>query len=89
VVGYFGKDLANPPFKATAGHFNRDPVVISKGIKGLEKRIREDEAITTAITMLRESLTKKQKPNTHLVKPDPGTFIRIPNIYACNSFTTN
>jgi hypothetical protein len=46
-------------------------VVISKGIKGLEKRIREDEAIATAITMLRESLTKKQKPNTHLVKPDP------------------
>jgi hypothetical protein len=37
-------------------------VVISKGIKGLEKRIREDEAIATAITMLRESLTKNTNP---------------------------
>lgn len=62
VVGYLGKELANLPFKATAEHFNCDPVVISKGVKGLEKRIREDEAIATAITMLRESLTKNRKP---------------------------
>jgi hypothetical protein len=62
VVGYLEKQLANLPFKATAGHFNRDPVVISKGIKGLEKRIREDEAIATAITMLRESITKNRNP---------------------------
>jgi REP element-mobilizing transposase RayT len=60
VVGYLAKELANLPFKATAGHFNRDPVVISKGIRGLEKRIREDEAIAAAITMLRESLTKNR-----------------------------
>jgi len=40
VVGYLGKELANLSFKATAGHFNRDPVVISKGIKGLEKMRR-------------------------------------------------
>jgi hypothetical protein len=31
-------------------------------IKGLEKRIREDEAIATAITKLRESLQKNRKP---------------------------
>ena len=40
-------------------------------IKGLEKRIREDRAIATAITMLSESLTKKWETNTHLAKPDP------------------
>ncbi len=40
VVGYLGKELANLPFKATAAHFNRDPVVISKGIKGLENSRR-------------------------------------------------
>ena len=62
VVGYLGKELANLPFKASAGHFNRDPVVISKGIKGLEKRIREDEAIATTIRKLREYLTKNKKP---------------------------
>jgi len=55
------KELANHPFKETAEHFNRDPVVISKGIKGLEKKIREDETISTAITMLQESLTKNRK----------------------------
>jgi hypothetical protein len=36
-------------------------VVISKGIKGLEKKIREDVTIVTAITMLQESLTKNRK----------------------------
>ena len=61
MVGYLAKELANHPFKDTAAHFNRDPVVISKGIKGLEKRISEDETIITAINMLRESLTKNRK----------------------------
>jgi len=46
----------------TAEHFNRDPVVISRGIKGQEKRIREDEAFAAAIAMLRESLTKNRAP---------------------------
>ena len=36
-------------------------VVISKGIKGRGKKIREDETIATGITMLRESLTKNRK----------------------------
>ena len=70
VVGYLAKELANHPFKETAEHFNRDPVLISIGIKGLEKKIREDETISTAITVLQESLTKNRK-NIHLVKPDP------------------
>jgi REP element-mobilizing transposase RayT len=61
VVGYLAKELANHPFKETAEYFNRDPVVISKGIKGLEKKIREDETISTAITVLQESLTKNRK----------------------------
>ena len=52
VVGYLAKKLANHPFKETAEHFKRDPVVISKGIKGLEEKIREDETIATAVTML-------------------------------------
>jgi len=55
------KQLANHPLKETAEHFKRDPVVISKGIKGLEKKIREDETIATAITMLQEFLTKNRK----------------------------
>ena len=60
-MGYLGKEFANLPFKATAEHFNRDPVVISKGIKGLEKRIGEDEAIAAAVTMLKASFTKNRE----------------------------
>ena len=62
VVGYLGKELADLPFKSTAEHFNRDPVVISRGIKGLEKRIREDETFAAAIATLRASLTKNRVP---------------------------
>ncbi len=61
VVGYLAKKLANHSFKKAAEHFNRDPVVISREIRGLEKKIREDETIVTAITMLQESLTKNRK----------------------------
>jgi len=61
VVGYLAKQLANHPLKETAEQFKRDPVVISKGIKGLEKKIDEDKTIITAINMLRESLTKNRK----------------------------
>ncbi|MDY7036693.1 MAG: hypothetical protein SV375_11100 [Thermodesulfobacteriota bacterium] len=43
--------------KEKTEHFNWDTVVISKWINGLEKKIREDETMNTAITMLRESLT--------------------------------
>jgi len=61
VVGYLAKEFANHPFKDTEALFKRDPVVISKGINGLEKRIGEDKTIITAINMLRESLTKDRK----------------------------
>jgi len=36
-------------------------MIISKGIKGLEKKIREDETIATAIRMLQKSLAKNRK----------------------------
>ena len=52
------KEAFNLPIKVTAEHFNRDPVVISRGINGMEKRIREDEAFAAAKAMLRESLEK-------------------------------
>ena len=62
MVGYLGKELADLPIKGTAEHFNRDPVVISRGINGVEKRIREDEAFAAVIAMLRESLEKNRAP---------------------------
>ncbi len=59
--GAIGVRRSSETIKETAEHFNRDPVVISKGIKGLEKKIRDDETISTAITVLHESLTKNRK----------------------------
>ena len=47
--------------KRSCRALQRDTVVISKGIKGLEKKIREDETIRTAITVLQESLTKNRE----------------------------
>jgi hypothetical protein len=35
---------------------------VPKYTNTLEKRLREDEALATAITMLRESLTKNRNP---------------------------
>ena len=61
IINQSNTNLVNHPFKETAEHFSRDPVVISKGIKGLEKKIGEDETIITAITALQESLTKNRK----------------------------
>ena len=61
VVGYLAKELANHPFKETAEHLNRDPVVISKGIKRIEKEIREDGTIAKAIAILQKSFTKNRK----------------------------
>jgi hypothetical protein len=53
----------------------RRSYVTSKGLKKLEKRVREDEAIAATITMLKEFLTQKKRPNTHLVEPDPISFL--------------
>ena len=75
VVGYLAKELANHPFKEAAEHFKRGPVVISKGIKGLEKKIREDETIIAAITMLQESLTKNRKKILLSLTPFTRVFI--------------
>ena len=51
-------------------------VALSFCRKGLEKGIREDEAIATAMTMLREALTKNRKPIPHLAKPGPDLISR-------------
>jgi hypothetical protein len=48
VVAYFGKELGGHCFKEISDHFHRDPVVMSQGIKRLEKKIRDDETITMA-----------------------------------------
>jgi putative transposase len=64
VVGYFGKELASYSFKEISEHFNRDPVLMSQGIKKLEEKIREDKGIAIAITKLREAFTRDKRQST-------------------------
>lgn len=61
IVGYLGKELGGHSFKEISEQFNRDPVVMSQGIKRLEERIREDETIAKAIVKLRRVLTRNRK----------------------------
>ncbi len=61
VVAYFGKELGGHCFKEISDHFHRDPVVMSQGIKRLEKKIRDDETIAKAIAKLRGALTRNRE----------------------------
>ncbi len=63
VVGYLGKELRGHSFKEISDHFHRDPVVMSQGIKRLEKKIRDDETIAKAIAKLRRALTRNREEN--------------------------
>jgi hypothetical protein len=47
MVGYLGKELAKLPFKAITEHFSSGPVVISKGVKGLESLTKNRKPILT------------------------------------------
>ncbi len=61
VVGYLGKELGGHSFKEISNHFDRDPVVMSQGIKRLEKKISDAETISKAIAKLRGALTRNRK----------------------------
>jgi len=56
-----GKELRGHSFKEISDHFHRDPVVMSQGIKRLEKKIRDDETIAKAIARLRGALTRNRE----------------------------
>ena len=63
VVGYLARNLSGYRIKTVADYFNRDPVVISNGIKRLEARVREDKDIANAVNVLKEALTRNRKPS--------------------------
>ncbi len=60
-IAYFGKELGGHCFKEISDHFHRDPVVMSQGIKRLEKKIRDDKTIAKAIAKLRGALTRNRE----------------------------
>lgn len=61
VAGYMAKKLAGIRIKSVADHFSRDPVVISQGIKKLEKRILTENEICETMAALERELTNGRK----------------------------
>jgi REP element-mobilizing transposase RayT len=60
-AGYLARKLGGFQVKTVADHFNRDPVVISQGIKRLEQRLREEKTVARAMGKLEEVLTLDRK----------------------------
>ena len=59
IVGYLGRKLGGHQIKRTAEHFNRDPVVISQGIKRLESKLNKGEGFAKTMISIEKSLIRK------------------------------
>jgi len=59
IVGYLGRKLGGHQIKGTAEHFNRDPVVISQGIKRLESKLNKGESFAKTMISIETSLILK------------------------------
>ncbi len=62
VAAFLGKKWGGHPFKEFAAHFKRDPVVISKGVRGVEKRLGDERAFARSLGMIEKILTQNKKP---------------------------
>ena len=56
VVGYIGRKLGGYQIRAVAEHFNRDPVVISQGIRRLESKLIEGKGFAKTMISIEKSL---------------------------------
>lgn len=61
VVGYIGRKLGGHQIKAISQHFNRDPVVMSQGIKRLEQKLKEEKAFAKMMTRMEQSFIRNRK----------------------------
>jgi aminoglycoside N3'-acetyltransferase len=56
-----GRKLGGHSIKGIAEHFNRDPVVISQGIKRVEQKFREDKVFTNKLITFQKVLAENKK----------------------------
>jgi putative transposase len=63
VVGYLARKLGGHQIKGIAQHFDRDPVVISQGMKRLEQKLKQGKAFAKTVTRIEEALIRNRKPN--------------------------
>ena len=58
VAGYLARKLCDCRVSAVAEHFRRDPAVISQGMGKVERRLREDDTVSRAVTALEKALIR-------------------------------
>jgi len=59
IVGYLGRKLGGHQINGIAQHFNRDPVVISQGVKRLENRLAQGKVLAKMMISVETSLIQK------------------------------
>ena len=62
VVGYLVRRFGGYSIREIAEYFERDPVVISQGVRRVEQRLREDAMFSSTMTGLQETMTHGKKP---------------------------
>ena len=62
VVAFLGKKWGGYQLKRFAEHFKRDPVVMSKGVRGVEKKLTEDGAFARSVERTEKILIQNKRP---------------------------
>jgi chromosomal replication initiation ATPase DnaA len=62
VVAFLGKKWGGYQLKRFAEHFKRDPVVMSKGVSGVEKKLTEDRAFARSVERMEKILIQNKRP---------------------------
>jgi len=61
VVAFLGKKWGGYQLKRFAEHFKRDPVVMSKGVRGVEKKLAEDKAFARSVERMEKNLIQNKR----------------------------
>ncbi len=60
-VAYIGGKLGGHRVKTVAQHFKRDPAVISRGIRKVEKKRREEKAFDSRVSRVEDAIKEVKK----------------------------
>jgi len=61
IVAYISGKLGGHQAKTVAEHFKRDPAVISRGIRKVEKKCREEKAFDGRLSRAEEAIKENKK----------------------------
>lgn len=61
MTAYFGRKMGEYKVRVIADHFKRDPVVISRGVRRVEKRLMEDGVFRQSTEKMEKSLIGGRK----------------------------